>query len=158
MRRARCTADYTCLLAWVLSLLYILTRLFVLTLLCVVALLYIWALLSRLAQLSILTLLGMLILPLGLSLGGVRLWLRPRWSARIKRRRIVGRRTWRWCVRWGLRGEVIALSRVARVRGRVVGLLERRLLGAICARCLRWRGMRRLLGVRPLLLLRLGTV
>jgi hypothetical protein len=158
MCRARCTADYTCLLAGVLSLLYVLTLLFVLTLLCVVALLYIGALLSRLALLSILTLLGMLILPLGLSLGGVSLWLRPRGSARTERRRIVARRTQRWCGRWGLRGEVIALSRVARVRGCVVGLLERRLLGAICARCLRWWGMRRLLRVRPLLLLRLGTV
>jgi hypothetical protein len=50
------------------------------------------------------------------------------------------------------------LSRVTRIRGRVVGLLERRLLSAICARCLRWWGLRWLLGVRPLLLRRLGTV
>jgi hypothetical protein len=41
MCRARCTADYACLLAWVLSLLYVLARLFVLALLCVVALLYV---------------------------------------------------------------------------------------------------------------------
>jgi hypothetical protein len=43
------------------------------------------------------------------------------------------------------------LSRVSRVRCRVVRLRE-------CAWWLRWWGMRRLLGVRPLMLLRLWTV